>query len=58
MCGIILATEFNSTEEILNSISHRGIERTDKKLEGVTLCHHRLPIQTVEGDNWYQPKQL
>lgn len=58
MCGIILATEFNSTEEILNSISHRGIERTDKKLEGVTLCHHRLPIQTVEGDNWYQPKQI
>jgi len=58
MCGIILATEFNSSEEILNSISHRGIERTDKKLEGVTLCHHRLPIQTVEGDNWYQPKQI
>jgi len=58
MCGIILATEFNSSEESLNSISHRGIERTDKKLEGVTLCHHRLPIQTVEGDNWYQPKQI
>jgi len=58
MCGIILTTEFNSTEDILNSISHRGIERTEKKLEGVTLCHHRLPIQTVEGDEWYQPKQI
>jgi asparagine synthase (glutamine-hydrolysing) len=58
MCGIILTTEFNSTEDILNSIAHRGIERTEKKLEGVTLCHHRLPIQTVEGDEWYQPKQI
>jgi len=58
MCGIILTTEYNSSEDILNSISHRGIERKELSVDGVTLCHHRLPIQTSEGDNWYQPKQV
>jgi asparagine synthase (glutamine-hydrolysing) len=58
MCGIILTRDSNGTEGVLNSISHRGIERTEKRLDDVVLCHHRLPIQTLDGDGWSQPREV
>lgn len=56
MCGILLTNE--GTEAVLNSIQHRGIEKTVIENDGIFLCHHRLPIQTSEGDDWNQPKEL
>ncbi len=58
MCGIILTTGAGKTPEILDSIKHRGIERSDVDFGGVTLCHHRLPIQTSDGDEWSQPIEI
>jgi asparagine synthase (glutamine-hydrolysing) len=58
MCGIILTTRAGKNPEILNYISHRGIESSQVDLDGITLCHHRLPIQTLDGDEWAQPKEL
>jgi asparagine synthase (glutamine-hydrolysing) len=58
MCGIILTTGATKTPEILDSINHRGIERSDVTFNGVTLCHHRLPIQTSDGDEWGQPIEI
>jgi len=58
MCGIILTTGATKTPEILDSIKHRGIERSDVTFNGVTLCHHRLPIQTSDGDEWGQPIEI
>lgn len=58
MCGIILTTGATTNPEILDSIKHRGIERSEVSLGGITLCHHRLPIQTSDGDEWSQPIEL
>lgn len=56
MCGILITKD--GSEAILNSISHRGIEKTIVEKDGVFLCHHRLPIQTSDGDSWAQPIEL
>jgi len=56
MCGIILTKSKN--QEDLNKISHRGTEWDSVDAMGVTLCHHRLPIQTRDGDNWNQPIEI
>lgn len=59
MCGILLTVRHKDIPEIVDLISHRGIEKTVIDLEGgVTLCHHRLPIQTVDGDEWAQPIEM
>ena len=61
MCGILLTTRGKSKPEILDSIKHRGIESSSETFSGVTgvtLCHHRLPIQTLDGDNWSQPIEM
>ena len=57
MCGILIA--HNPSEARINSIAHRGIEfSTHSDDSGLTLCHHRLPIQTAIGDGWIQPVQI
>lgn len=56
MCGILLTLD--GSEASLNSIKHRGTERTVIEKNGVFLCHHRLPIQTSDGDDWNQPKEI
>lgn len=56
MCGILLTLD--GSEASLDSIKHRGIERTVVEKDGVFLCHHRLPIQTSDGDEWSQPKEI
>ena len=57
MCGILIA--HNPSEERINSIAHRGIEySTHSDASGLTLCHHRLPIQTAVGDGWIQPIEV
>lgn len=53
MCGILVAK--NPSEERIASISHRGIEYDQIYENGITLVHHRLPIQTLDGDGWRQP---
>ena len=58
MCGIIVTKRENGSNEILDSISHRGIEKTKIQAGGFNLCHHRLPIQTKDGDSWNQPKEV
>ena len=58
MCGIIITENSDSSRKRLDSISHRGIERTEKTVGNFTLCHHRLPIQTVDGDSWTQPIEI
>ena len=56
MCGIII----NKTpgEDILDSMKHRGIEKTVIRKNGLNICHHRLPIQTSDGDDWNQPIEV
>jgi len=57
MCGILIAHD--PSEERINSISHRGIEHSIHSDEsGLTLVHHRLPIQTAVGDPWIQPIEV
>lgn len=56
MCGILLTLD--GSEASLDSIKHRGIEKTVIEKNGVFLCHHRLPIQTSDGDDWNQPKEI
>ena len=56
MCGILVGK--NLSENQIHSISHRGIEYSNKENNGITMCHHRLPIQTVEGDSWSQPIEI
>jgi asparagine synthase (glutamine-hydrolysing) len=57
MCGILIAHD--PSEDRIKSISHRGIEfYTHADESGLTLCHHRLPIQTAVGDGWIQPVEL
>lgn len=56
MCGILLTLD--GSEQSINSIRHRGIEKTTIEKNGLFLCHHRLPIQTADGDEWDQPKEI
>ena len=56
MCGILVAK--NPSEERVLSISHRGTEYDHIEEGGISLIHHRLPIQTLDGDTWSQPLQI
>jgi len=56
MCGILVAK--NPSEERILSISHRGTEYSIVRNKDLSLVHHRLPIQTLDGDNWSQPIQI
>lgn len=56
MCGILIAK--NPSEERIMSISHRGTENSMIVKDDLYLIHHRLPIQTVDGDRWSQPVQI
>jgi asparagine synthase (glutamine-hydrolysing) len=58
MCGILVSKKELTNQERLNSISHRGIEMNVRENKNWFFCHHRLPIQTVEGDSWSQPISL
>jgi asparagine synthase (glutamine-hydrolysing) len=51
MCGIIITPDQNK----IDTIKHRGIEFSHIEAEGWVYGHHRLPIQTLTGDNWIQP---
>jgi asparagine synthase (glutamine-hydrolysing) len=56
MCGILVAKR--PSEERVLSIAHRGIEHSVVYKDDICLVHHRLPIQTLDGDNWSQPIQI
>lgn len=56
MCGILITKESSSTT--IDSIKHRGTEKTVISKGLFNLCHHRLPIQTSDGDDWNQPKEI
>jgi len=56
MCGILVAKR--PSEERIMSIAHRGIEHNVVYKDDLCLVHHRLPIQTVDGDSWSQPIQI
>lgn len=56
MCGILVAKR--PSEERILSIAHRGIEHSVVYKDDLCLVHHRLPIQTLDGDNWSQPIQI
>ena len=56
MCGILITLGEN--KEAIESISHRGIEYNTMNIDGVHLTHHRLPIQTMDGDDWSQPLEI
>jgi len=58
MCGILLSLRAQKNPGILDSIKHRGIEKLEKEIDQITLCHHRLPIQTLDGDEWSQPREI
>jgi asparagine synthase (glutamine-hydrolysing) len=58
MCGILISKKELTNQERLNSISHRGIESKVMESKNWFFCHHRLPIQTVDGDGWSQPIPL
>jgi asparagine synthase (glutamine-hydrolysing) len=58
MCGIILLRKEDSNQKRLESITHRGIEYSIEETESHVMCHHRLPIQTLDGDNWNQPIEI
>jgi len=53
MCGILIGKDLSESQ--IKSISHRGIEHKTIRENGITMCHHRLPIQTLDGDGWSQP---
>jgi len=56
MCGILVAKR--ASEKRILSIAHRGIEHNVVYSDDLCLVHHRLPIQTVDGDSWSQPIQI
>jgi asparagine synthase (glutamine-hydrolysing) len=56
MCGILIAHQ--PSQKRIESIMHRGIEYSVHEDQGITLCHHRLPIQTATGDAWNQPLEI
>ncbi len=58
MCGILITTREKDHPEILDMIKHRGIEMSKVEFDDITLCHHRLPIQTLDGDSWAQPIEI
>lgn len=58
MCGILITSQASTNPSVLDSIKHRGIEHSTKEFGPITLCHHRLPIQTLDGDEWKQPIEL
>ena len=54
MCGIIVT----AAPQKVDCIKHRGIQFTSVTKDAWTYGHHRLPIQTLEDDKWYQPIHL
>ena len=54
MCGISIHRNFFQDE----LTKHRGIQTTFTTLNGMKHTHHRLPIQTLEDDEWDQPVYL
>lgn len=54
MCGIFIT----KSENKINSLDHRGIETYFIKHDEIFLVHNRLPIQTLEGDEYSQPFKL
>lgn len=56
MCGTLITRDSDRRDSII----HRGTEsRSEYNREyGAFLVHHRLPIQTVEGDGWGQPIRI
>ncbi len=56
MCGIGIFKKENRSK--VDSIKHRGIQYTEIEEDGWIYGHHRLPIQTLEEDNWTQPVEI
>ena len=54
MCGILVIKDPSK----IDSIKHRGIQFTSIQKNGWIYGHHRLPIQTTEDDQWFQPIEL
>ena len=54
MCGIVIT----AAPQKVDCIKHRGIQFTSVTKDAWTYGHHRLPIQTLEDDKWYQPIHL
>ena len=54
MCGIIITKDLDR----IPLLKHRGIESHYEQGFGFYFGHHRLPIQTVEGDGLEQPLKL
>ena len=53
MCGILIT----AGDDRISSIAHRGTEFKTVEVSGgrLNLTHHRLPIQTSDGDEWAMP---
>lgn len=52
MCGIIVTKQ----KDKIPLIEHRGIEQGKLlTMDGYYAAHHRLPIQTLKGDDYSQP---
>lgn len=54
MCGIIITPD----KKKIDITKHRGIQTTGRMIDKWYYTHHRLPIQTLEDDNWSQPIEL
>lgn len=54
MCGIIIC----KNKKKIDSIKHRGIQFSSVENGSWIYGHHRLPIQTLEDDNWTQPVDI
>lgn len=54
MCGILITDDSDKK----GLISHRGTDFGEARQAGRGFIHWRLPIQTVEGDQWGQPIYL
>jgi asparagine synthase (glutamine-hydrolysing) len=55
MCGILIGKSL--TQKRVASILHRGTEFQILK-GSFDICHHRLPIQTLDHDEWSQPVKI
>jgi asparagine synthase (glutamine-hydrolysing) len=51
MCGIVITPN----KEKIDITKHRGIQTSSTTINGWYYAHHRLPIQTLEDDDWQQP---
>lgn len=51
MCGLIITKDRSKVD----SIKHRGLQYTEVVKDDWIFGHHRLPIQTLEEDEWTQP---